>query len=166
MCGESFGGALSMSFALAHPERVRSVVFGGLGSHMVRGMVGSGPLAKALEAPRLVEGARAGKIQVDATLGGRVDALRGHKQAEAGQCNAVVQQLVHIYRRANLNQRSADDRPEVFETRPAPIQPERVREIQKQSDRELIDAIKDGSALWIYYPDEEWLEDSEFLDEE
>ncbi len=30
----------------------------------------------------------------------------------------------------------------------------------------LIDAIKDGSVLWIYYPHDEWLEDSEFLDEE
>jgi hypothetical protein len=30
----------------------------------------------------------------------------------------------------------------------------------------LIDAIKDGSVLWIYYPHEEWLEESEFLDEE
>jgi len=32
--------------------------------------------------------------------------------------------------------------------------------------RELIDSIKDGSALWIYFPDEEWLEESEYLDEE
>ena len=30
----------------------------------------------------------------------------------------------------------------------------------------LIDAIKDGSVLWIYYPHDEWLEESEFLDEE
>jgi hypothetical protein len=30
----------------------------------------------------------------------------------------------------------------------------------------LIDAIKDGSVLWIYYPHEEWLEGSEFLDGE
>ena len=30
----------------------------------------------------------------------------------------------------------------------------------------LIDAIKGGSVLWIYYPHEEWLEDSEFLDDE
>jgi len=32
--------------------------------------------------------------------------------------------------------------------------------------RQLIDAIKDGSVLWIYYPHEEWLEESEFLDED
>jgi hypothetical protein len=30
----------------------------------------------------------------------------------------------------------------------------------------LIDAIKDGSVLWIYYPHDEWLGESEFLDEE
>lgn len=30
----------------------------------------------------------------------------------------------------------------------------------------LIDAIKGGSAVWIYYPDEDWLEESEFLDVE
>jgi len=30
----------------------------------------------------------------------------------------------------------------------------------------LIDAIKGGSVLWIYYPHEEWLGESEFLDEE
>jgi len=32
--------------------------------------------------------------------------------------------------------------------------------------RQLIDAIKGGSIVWIYFPDEAWLEDSEFLDEE
>jgi hypothetical protein len=32
--------------------------------------------------------------------------------------------------------------------------------------RQLIDAIKGGSVLWIYYPHDEWLEESEFLDEE
>jgi len=32
--------------------------------------------------------------------------------------------------------------------------------------RELIDTIKDGSVLWVYFPIYEWLEKSEFLDEE
>ncbi|MCG6948041.1 MAG: murein L,D-transpeptidase catalytic domain family protein [Acidobacteria bacterium] len=32
--------------------------------------------------------------------------------------------------------------------------------------RILIDAIKDGSVLWIYYPHDEWLGESEFLDDE
>ena len=30
----------------------------------------------------------------------------------------------------------------------------------------MIDAIKDGSVLWIYYPFDEWLGESEFLDDE
>ena len=30
----------------------------------------------------------------------------------------------------------------------------------------LIDAIKGGSVLWIYYPHDEWLGESEFLDED
>jgi len=51
--GYSMGARIAAFLVFAHPERVRSVIFGGLGIHMVRGMVGSGPLAKALEAPRL-----------------------------------------------------------------------------------------------------------------
>ena len=51
--GYSMGARIAAFLAFAHPERVRSIVFGGLGIHMVRGMVGSGPLAAALEAPRL-----------------------------------------------------------------------------------------------------------------
>ena len=31
--------------------------------------------------------------------------------------------------------------------------------------RKLIDAIKNGSVLWIYYPHDEWLGESEFLDD-
>ena len=36
--------------------------------------------------------------------------------------------------------------------------------VRPEISREIIDAIKGGSALWIYYPDDEWLEESEFLD--
>jgi len=32
--------------------------------------------------------------------------------------------------------------------------------------RVIIDAIKDGSVLWIYYPHDEWLGESEFLDDD
>jgi hypothetical protein len=38
--------------------------------------------------------------------------------------------------------------------------------IRPKIARKLIDAIKDGSVLWIYYPHDEWLEESEFLDDE
>lgn len=51
--GYSMGARIAAFLLFAHPQRVRSVIFGGLGIHMVRGMVGSGPLARALEAPRI-----------------------------------------------------------------------------------------------------------------
>jgi pimeloyl-ACP methyl ester carboxylesterase len=51
--GYSMGARIAAFLVFAHPERVRSVIFGGLGINMVRGMVGSGPLARALEAPRI-----------------------------------------------------------------------------------------------------------------
>lgn len=51
--GYSMGARIAAFLVLSHQARVRSVVFGGLGINMVRGMVGSGPLASALEAPRI-----------------------------------------------------------------------------------------------------------------
>lgn len=48
--GYSMGARISAFLVLKYPERVRSVIFAGLGINMVRGMVGTGPLAKALEA--------------------------------------------------------------------------------------------------------------------
>jgi pimeloyl-ACP methyl ester carboxylesterase len=47
--GYSMGARIAAFLVFHHPERVRSAIFGGLGINMVRGMVGSGPLAKALE---------------------------------------------------------------------------------------------------------------------
>jgi len=51
--GFSMGARISAFLALAHPVRVRSVVFGGLGINMIRGLAGTGPIAKALEAPSI-----------------------------------------------------------------------------------------------------------------
>jgi pimeloyl-ACP methyl ester carboxylesterase len=51
--GYSMGARIAAFLTMAHPERVRSVIFAGLGINMVRGMVGSGPIAKALEAPSM-----------------------------------------------------------------------------------------------------------------
>lgn len=48
--GYSMGARITAFLALAHPERVRSAIFGGLGINMVRGMAGTGPIAHALEA--------------------------------------------------------------------------------------------------------------------
>ncbi len=51
--GYSMGARISAFLALAHPDRVRSLVFGGLGRNMVRPMAGTGPIAAALEAPSI-----------------------------------------------------------------------------------------------------------------
>ena len=48
--GYSMGARITAFLALAHPERVRSAIFGGLGGNMVRPMAGTGPIAQALEA--------------------------------------------------------------------------------------------------------------------
>ena len=48
--GYSMGARIAAFLALAHPGRVGSLVFGGLGINMVRGVAGTGPVARALEA--------------------------------------------------------------------------------------------------------------------
>lgn len=48
--GYSMGARITAFLALAHPERVRSAIFGGLGGNMIRPMAGTGPIANALEA--------------------------------------------------------------------------------------------------------------------
>ncbi|MEQ1715816.1 MAG: alpha/beta hydrolase [Hyphomicrobium sp.] len=48
--GFSMGARISAFLTLAHPARVKSVVFGGLGLNMIRGLAGTGPIARALEA--------------------------------------------------------------------------------------------------------------------
>ena len=51
--GYSMGARHSAFLTLANPANVRSVVFAGLGSNMVRPMAGTGPIAAALEAARM-----------------------------------------------------------------------------------------------------------------
>lgn len=53
--GYSMGARIAAFLALAHPSRVRSLVFGGLGLNMVRGVAGTGPVARALEAASIDE---------------------------------------------------------------------------------------------------------------
>lgn len=53
--GYSMGARIAAFLALGHPERVARVVFGGLGINMVRGMAGTGPIARALEAASIEE---------------------------------------------------------------------------------------------------------------
>ncbi len=51
--GYSMGARIATFLTLAHQDRVRSLIIAGLGINLVRGMVGSGPIARALEAPRI-----------------------------------------------------------------------------------------------------------------
>jgi pimeloyl-ACP methyl ester carboxylesterase len=53
--GYSMGARIAAFLALAHPSRVRSAIFGGLGANMVRPMAGTGPIAHALEAVSIEE---------------------------------------------------------------------------------------------------------------
>jgi pimeloyl-ACP methyl ester carboxylesterase len=53
--GYSMGARITAFLALAHPDRVRSAVFAGLGGNMVRPMAGTGPIAHALEAASIDE---------------------------------------------------------------------------------------------------------------
>jgi pimeloyl-ACP methyl ester carboxylesterase len=48
--GYSMGARMSAFLGLHHQRRVRSLIFGGLGINMVRGLAGTGPIAHALEA--------------------------------------------------------------------------------------------------------------------
>lgn len=48
--GYSMGARISAFLGLRAPDRARSLIFGGLGGNMVRGMAGTGPIANALEA--------------------------------------------------------------------------------------------------------------------
>ncbi len=49
--GFSMGARIAAFLTINHPERVRSVTFGGMGISLVRGVGGSDEIAKALEAP-------------------------------------------------------------------------------------------------------------------
>ena len=51
--GYSMGARIATFLLLARQERVRSAILAGVGINLVRGMVGTGPIAKALEAPRI-----------------------------------------------------------------------------------------------------------------
>ncbi len=53
--GYSMGARITAFLAMRHRERVRRIVFGGLGYNMVRGMAGTGPIAHALEAASIDE---------------------------------------------------------------------------------------------------------------
>ena len=51
--GYSMGARITAFLALAHPQRVRSAIFGGLGAHLVEGVGLPLGIAEAMEAPSL-----------------------------------------------------------------------------------------------------------------
>jgi pimeloyl-ACP methyl ester carboxylesterase len=51
--GSSMGARIAAFLVLEHQTRVRSLVLAGMGINLVRGMVGTRPIARALEAPRI-----------------------------------------------------------------------------------------------------------------
>jgi pimeloyl-ACP methyl ester carboxylesterase len=53
--GYSMGARISAFLAMNHPTRIRSVIFGGMGINMVRGLAGTGPIAHALEADSIAD---------------------------------------------------------------------------------------------------------------
>lgn len=53
--GYSMGARIAVFLALAHPERVRSVILGGLGIRLVEGVGLPDSIARALEAPSLAD---------------------------------------------------------------------------------------------------------------
>lgn len=55
LMGYSMGARISAFLAVAHPERVRSLVLGGLGIRLVDGVGLPGTIAEALEAPSLAD---------------------------------------------------------------------------------------------------------------
>ncbi len=57
--GYSMGARIAAFLALARPDRVHSLVFGGLGINMVRGVGGARPIAQALLAPSIDDVANA-----------------------------------------------------------------------------------------------------------
>jgi pimeloyl-ACP methyl ester carboxylesterase len=61
--GYSMGARISAFLALAHPERVRSVILGGLGMGLINGMGEPERIARGLEAPSLADVADPGARQ-------------------------------------------------------------------------------------------------------
>ncbi|PLX42915.1 MAG: alpha/beta hydrolase [Hyphomicrobiales bacterium] len=51
--GYSMGARITAFLAMAHPDRVRSAIFGGLGENMILGTGDPEPIVRALEAPSL-----------------------------------------------------------------------------------------------------------------
>lgn len=77
--GYSMGARITAFLAMAHPERVRSAVFAGLGINMIRGLAGTGPIAHALEAD-----------SIDAVTNPTARTFRAFAEATKGDLKALA----------------------------------------------------------------------------
>jgi pimeloyl-ACP methyl ester carboxylesterase len=85
--GYSMGARIAAFLVLAHPQRVRSLILGGLGSHLVDGVGLPPSIAEALEAPSLTDVAdpigrtfRAFAEQTHSDLAALAACIRGSRQ--------------------------------------------------------------------------------------
>jgi pimeloyl-ACP methyl ester carboxylesterase len=95
--GYSMGARLTALLAIAHPDRVRRAVLGGLAANMIRGLGGSETIAKALEADDAAtitdpaaRGFRAFAEQTDSDLRALAACIRGSRQAVSKQSLARI----------------------------------------------------------------------------
>ena len=86
--GYSMGARIAAFLALAHPDRVRSVVLGGLGMHLVDGVGLPESIAEALEAPSLadVTDPQGRMFRAFADRPGRIAARSPLASAARGRC--------------------------------------------------------------------------------
>ena len=92
--GYSMGARVTAFLALAHPARVRSAVFGGLGANMVRGLAGARPIAKAMLQPRIEDVTNAAARTFRAFADATHSDLRAMAACVVGSREAMPAELV------------------------------------------------------------------------
>ena len=103
--GYSMGARISAFLALAHPERVRSVVLGGLGMGLINGVGDPERIARGLEAPSLADVADPGARQFRSFAEQTRSDLRALAACMRGSRQTSEQGGGRPYRRAALGRR-------------------------------------------------------------
>lgn len=101
--GYSMGARITAFLALAHPERVRTAILGGLGMHLIEGVGLPESIADALEAPSLADVTdpqgrtfRAFADQTKSDRGALAACIRGSRQELSREQAAAISQPVLI----------------------------------------------------------------------